>query len=282
MFSRLARPSSSNACVMRCAILRFWSGERPSTQVTFTCGIWLLLLMKNAAHCNRCPRWKPTPTQKNPSACLRGRGLQFCPAVGADAPTSLHGAAALRAGEPQSGAAIRTEGETSINRFPAHRAGARQGITQQKIKDDPDEVRNENRQERPHDVTHSAALGIAIDVADQRNPDQENQPEPESKERLLPWVPKAHFFVGGKRHQPHHQRKTYIHCERDDPRGYGDHAQRANLVFARTQRRAVARAALGNHASFFSYKAHANLPSRRRRTASTAPATPAVTQPNAV
>src|SRR6267143_1968756 len=151
MFSRLARPSSSNACVMRCAILRFWWGERPSTQVTCTCGIWLLLLTyENAAHDNRCPRRKPTamPNRK-PSARLRGRGLQFCPAVGADAPTSLHGAAALRAGEPQSGAAIRTEGETSINRFPAHRARARQGIAEQKIKDDADEVRNEDRQKRP-------------------------------------------------------------------------------------------------------------------------------------
>src|SRR5260370_37372505 len=168
MFSRLARPSSSNACVMRCAILRFWSGERPSTQVTCTCGIWLLLLIKNAAHGNRCPRRKPTPIQKNPSARLRSRGLQFCPAVGADAPTSLHGAAALRAGESQSGAAIRTEGESSINRFPAHRARARQGTAEQQITDDADEGRIENRQERPHDVTHAAAPGIATAVDQQR------------------------------------------------------------------------------------------------------------------
>src|SRR5260370_7226501 len=216
MFSRLARPSSSNACVMRCAILRFWSGERASTEVICTCGIRLLLLVKNAAHCNRCPRRKPTPIQKDPSARLRGRGLQLCPAVGADAPTSLHGAAALRAGEPQSGAAIRTEGESSINRFPAHRARARQGITEQKIKDDADEVRNENRQERPHDVTHAAAPGIAIDVADQRNPDQENQPNPEPKDRLLPWVPKPHFFAPRNPHYPHHYPTTYHPPDRTD------------------------------------------------------------------
>src|SRR5712691_7177046 len=181
MFSRLARPSSSNACVMRRAILRFWSGERPSTQVTCTCGIWLLLLVKNAAHCNRCPRRKPTPIQKDPSARLRGRGLQFCPAVGAVDPARLDGAVALRAGEPQSGAAMRTEGETPISRFPARPAGLRQGISEQKIKDDADEVGNEDRQKRPHHIAHAAALGIAIDEADERNPDQEKKPESKGK-----------------------------------------------------------------------------------------------------
>src|SRR2546426_848454 len=166
MFSRLARPSSSNACVMRCAILRFWSGERPSTQVTCTCGIWLLL-MKNAPYGNRCSRRKPTPTQKNPSARLRGRGLHFCSAVSAVDPARLDGAVALRAGEPQSGAAMRTEGETPISRFPARPAGLRQGISEQKIKDDADEVGNENGQKRPHHIAHAAALGIAIDEADE-------------------------------------------------------------------------------------------------------------------
>src|SRR3989442_15399923 len=97
---------------MRCAILRFCSGERPSTQVTCTCGIWLLLLVKNAAHGSRCPRRKPTPIQKDPSTRLRGRGLHFCSAVSAVNPAGLDRAVALRAGEPQSGAAMRTEGET--------------------------------------------------------------------------------------------------------------------------------------------------------------------------
>src|SRR3972149_7215115 len=39
MFSRWARPSSIRTCVTRSAILRFSSGERPSTQVICTCGM---------------------------------------------------------------------------------------------------------------------------------------------------------------------------------------------------------------------------------------------------
>src|SRR6266705_1285894 len=259
MFSRLARPSSSNACVMRCAILRFWSGERPSTQVTCTCGICFLLLVKNAAHGNRCPRRKPT--QKNPSARLRGRGLQFYSAVGAVAPTRLDRAVALRAGERQPGATMRTESELPGGRFSARRARPGQRVAQQEVEDDSDGVRNEDCQQRPHDVAHVAALGIAIDEADERNPHQEKERHSEGKQRLLPVLPKAHFLVARNQDQQGQQRKANIHSERDDPRRYGDYAQRTDLISGGGERGAVARSTLRNHASLFLYVAHANLPS---------------------
>src|SRR5712691_5705416 len=248
MFSRLARPSSSNACVMRCAILRFWSGERPSTQVTCTCGIWRLLLMKNAAHCNRCPRRKPTPTQKNPSARLRGRGLQFYSAVGAVAPTRLDRAVALRAGERQPGATMRTERERSSGRFSARRARPGQRVAQQEVQDDSDGVRNEDCQQRPHDVAHVATLGIAIDEANQRNPHEQNERHSEGKQRLLPVWPKAHSLVARNRDQKGQQRNANIPGQRDDPCRYGDYAQRTDLISGGGERGAVARSTLRNHA----------------------------------
>ena len=84
-------------------------------------------------------------------------------------PSGLDGSAALRARFPDGGSADGTESESVFHERATVRARRYDGLAQQEVQDDAQAVEDENRQQRPHDITHPAAAGVGIHITDKRD-----------------------------------------------------------------------------------------------------------------
>src|SRR5664280_3637648 len=112
----------------------------------------------------------PTPSRKR-----YGRRLQLRAAPGAVRPARLAGALALRARRQYAGAATGTEGVALLRPCAALRAVTGNRLAEDEVEDDADAVGDENRQQRPHHVTHAAAAGVAVDIANHQRPPRQGE-----------------------------------------------------------------------------------------------------------
>src|SRR5579863_1412320 len=141
--------------------------------------------------------------------------------------------------------------------MPAAGARLRQGVAENEVQDHPNRIRNEDRQQHPHQVPHLPPLRVAVDVSDQRHPSHHEQEHPEHAQRLSPARPFAYL-----RMRSCHEDEQR-HCE----------AQIGELNDPRC---------LWNYAQFLREAAHASLLSPRCRIASMTAATPPASHPSAV
>src|SRR5947209_482098 len=142
--------------------------------------------------------------------------------------------------------------------MPAARARRRQRIAENEVQDHPNGVRDEDRQQRPHQVPHLPPLGVAVDVSDERDPSHHEQEKPVNQQRLSPARQFGHLRI--------------IWCDDEEqPRGDAHIGQRCDDPRS-----------LGNDAQFLCEPAHASLLSPRCGMASITAATAPASQPSAV
>ena len=72
----------------------------------------------------------------------------------------------LRSACPQCGYGVQKE--FNLHRIPTLRASAAQRLSQDKVEDDAERIRDESGHQRPKQARHSAAFGIAVHVADKQ------------------------------------------------------------------------------------------------------------------
>src|SRR5580704_15965163 len=142
--------------------------------------------------------------------------------------------------------------------MPAAGARLRQRVAENEVQDHPDRIRNEDRQQHPHYVTHLPPLCIAIDVSDQRNPSHLEQEKSVNEQPLTPARPFAHLRIRWRHEEERRHRDAQIGEPCNDPR------------------------CVGNHAQFLCEAAHASPLSPRCRIASITAATPPASHPSAV
>src|ERR1035437_465139 len=104
-------------------------------------------------------------------------------------PAGLDGAMAGLAGRLDTGAATRAERVTGLYSHAAARTIRQQRIPQNKIENDTDPVGQEDGQQGPHHIPHTAAPGIAIDVPNQQGIACHRQRRHDGEQKLQPQGP---------------------------------------------------------------------------------------------
>src|ERR1700693_1163753 len=195
---------------MRSASLRFCSGVRPATQVTCTYGTKPPRVSLGSSRSVSIRR----PPALRDASSLRG---QFCSAVRTVRPAPLHATPAIRAGGLKRRPAVRAENKSGRNVLSAAWTRFRHRTAQDEIQNNADAVRDKNRQQRPHYVTHAATFCVAIHITRKQHIGKQDEREAKRKQELQAWVPHAHVVIAGQCHGEKQQSHSKVDEKTDHP-----------------------------------------------------------------